>query len=715
MYRDNVLFDDGQQHVFVSEPVHNLVRHFELKRDGVSFKAERPENEQAREFLASRDPWFRPTMTKTGPDGSLYIADMYRLVIEHTEWIPDDVEQYLNTREGTDRGRIYSVERNDKSRIQTPKLSETKAFDLVSYLDHENGWVRDTAQRLLIESKADDQAPALKELLKFTDNPKARVHALWALRLLGHLDDRILDASFSDVHAEVRRNTLILSETQPEDVMVSRYIVHPLKSGWEILRDKSPFVRYQAMLTASWDAFENWKAKSITAAMHANAPDPMMRQASLVAASEYLRPMLSHVISCPECQQDGMLQPLMEAGLDRYPEWVATKVEQLVKRLVDVGFWNLESYQDGMRHLPPTEIVSFQSKLKMSAFDIEDHMSALSLFAEFLDRGGQSTLFASNPDLQYALQGFAMSVLAGFGELDASDQIHAFQFLWQTQGVNNWNPWMEFIFSLNNEIPYKSRQHILKVVVADSQPLGDAYAWFGKVWNQGQLSERRLLLALALNHRSTTRMFLNALKTGAYEEIRQPFDDTSLTQEMVLSLQRLQDPELRSLAVEAIASRRTRLGLTKVKSESIVHRFNQQAKLSRNTSKGQQLFQQNCQLCHRFHGEGAEVGPDLDALNDRSGLALLTAILNPNEAIEQTFVAHDLLLKDDEEWTVLITSETSSDMQVTMVSGEKRIIDKAEIKSIKPSTRSLMPEGWGEAMSDQDIADLIGYLQTTLN
>ena len=109
---------------------------------------------------------------------------------------------------------------------------------------------------------------------------------------------------------------------------------------------------------------------------------------------------------------------------------------------------------------------------------------------------------------------------------------------------------------------------------------------------------------------------------------------------------------------------------------------------------------------------GADVGPDLDSLNDRSGLALLTAILNPNEAIEQTYIAHELELEDGAEWTVLITHETPGDLHVTMTSGERRFIDKAQVRSIKTSSQSLMPEGWGEAMSNQDLADLIGYLQT---
>ena len=716
MYRDNVLFDDGQQHVFVSEPVHNLVRHFVLKREGVSFSAERPEHEQSREFLASRDPWFRPTMSKTGPDGSLYIADMYRLVIEHTEWIPDDVEQYLNTRAGTDRGRIYAVSKKNRSPIEVPKFSETKAYDFVSYLDHENGWVRDTAQRLLIEAKASDQVPALKELLKDTRNPKAMVHTLWSLRLLGHLEDRALEESFLGGHAEVRRNALLLSETQPEPSRSSsaRHFSQHLESSLELLRDKSPAVRFQAMLSTS-SSFETWKVKDITAALHTFAPDPMMRQAILVAASEYLRPMIDHVISCSECQQDGMIQLLLGGGIDKYPEWVALKVKQLIRSRIDMGFW-ISGFDKGrMPNSSPTNLVTFHSRLKMSELDLRDHMDVLSLLSQYIKNGGPSTLFDTNPDMKTALQIFAKSVLTGIGDLEGHDRLHAFQYLWFTQSISEWAPWMEFIFSFESGISNQTRQEILNVMILDMEPMGDMIPWFGKVWNQADLSERRLLLAMALKRQPTARLFLRALKTGVFEGTNQAFDDASLTQEMVLSLQRLKNPDLRTLAIASIEERRNRLGLSKVKTASIAQRFNQLAKLSRNTSKGQVLFQQNCQLCHRFHGEGAEIGPDLDALNDRSGLALLTAILSPNEAIEQTFVAHELMLNNGEEWTVLIADENSSDLQVTMASGEKRIIDKADIESIKPSTRSLMPEGWGEAMSDQDLADLIGYLQTTMN
>ncbi len=113
-YRDELFGPAFAGSVFVSEPVHNLVHRIALEPDGVSFRGHRGPNDSGREFLASSDNWFRPTMLKIGPDGSLWIADMYRYVIEHPEWIPDDWEAKLDLRAGSEQGRIYRVYPVDK-------------------------------------------------------------------------------------------------------------------------------------------------------------------------------------------------------------------------------------------------------------------------------------------------------------------------------------------------------------------------------------------------------------------------------------------------------------------------------------------------------------------------------------------------------------------------------------------------------------------------
>ena len=74
------------RNVFVCEPLSNLVHRRVLEPDGVTFVARRVE--QGKEFLASSDPAFRPVNLATGPDGALYIVDMYRELVERPWFAP---------------------------------------------------------------------------------------------------------------------------------------------------------------------------------------------------------------------------------------------------------------------------------------------------------------------------------------------------------------------------------------------------------------------------------------------------------------------------------------------------------------------------------------------------------------------------------------------------------------------------------------------------
>ncbi len=145
VYRDRVLFDDGKTHAFTCEPFHNVVQHHILEDDDVTFKATRDPAESKMDFLASEDRWCRPVMVRTGPDGALWVADMYRYMIEHPQWLPQNGKDELlpHYREGDDKGRIWKVSRTDataKIAATTPSLEST------------NGWLRDKAQMLALWS-----------------------------------------------------------------------------------------------------------------------------------------------------------------------------------------------------------------------------------------------------------------------------------------------------------------------------------------------------------------------------------------------------------------------------------------------------------------------------------------------------------------------------------------------------------------------------------
>jgi len=211
-YRDDLFGPDYATSVFICEPVHNVVHREVLVPDGSVFASHRARGEEASEFLASNDNWFRPVTVRTGPDGALYIADMYRFVLEHPEWISPEMQARLDLRAGEDRGRIYRVVPTGKAMRSVPNLAKLSGRALVEAMDSPNGWQRDMVQRLLLERREAEAPAALKVLLDLPHVPQVRVQALATLGLLGALDREALVRALGDPNPWVRVEALRQSE-----------------------------------------------------------------------------------------------------------------------------------------------------------------------------------------------------------------------------------------------------------------------------------------------------------------------------------------------------------------------------------------------------------------------------------------------------------------------------------------------------------------------
>ena len=231
VYRGDRLPPDLYGNVFVAEPAANLVSRIVLHDDGTTLRARKAY--ERGEFLASTDERFRPVYFSNAPDGTLYIVDMYRGIIEHrisvTEYLRDQILKRKLDRP-TGMGRIYRVVHETTRRDTTPPIpSAATAAQLVELLSHPNGWRRDAAQRLIVErglGQAGDAAvKALGTLARQAPLARTRLHALWTLDGLDAIEPADVTTALGDASPDVRASAVRLAERWLGDA------AHPIRSA----------------------------------------------------------------------------------------------------------------------------------------------------------------------------------------------------------------------------------------------------------------------------------------------------------------------------------------------------------------------------------------------------------------------------------------------------------------------------------------------------
>lgn len=213
VYRGAALPAAYDGNVFVCEPSGNLIKRNVVEEKGLLLTAYDPH--PGKEFLASTDERFRPVHLATGPDGALYVADMYRGLVQHGAYVtPYLREQTIKRKldQPINCGRIWRIVPEGWEAAKPQQLSEASSTALVNYLSYANGWHRDMAQRLLVERKDTSVGQALKDLALQGDHYLGRFHALWTLEGLQLLHPDLLFQLLSDQNPLVRTTALRLLE-----------------------------------------------------------------------------------------------------------------------------------------------------------------------------------------------------------------------------------------------------------------------------------------------------------------------------------------------------------------------------------------------------------------------------------------------------------------------------------------------------------------------
>jgi mono/diheme cytochrome c family protein len=203
------------------------------------------------EFIQSTDPLFRPVDIATAPDGTMYIVDMYRGIIQEGNWTQDG--SYLRTKiqqyqmdDIVGNGRIWRLTYDGMPRSkEKPRMYEETTAELVRHLEHPNGWWRDQAQQNIILRQDKSVTTDLEKMVNTSNNELARIHALWTLEGLSSLKPETVRKLMKDPSPAIKIQALRASET------LYKYGEKSLASDYQnMANDPDPSVAIQALQSA---------------------------------------------------------------------------------------------------------------------------------------------------------------------------------------------------------------------------------------------------------------------------------------------------------------------------------------------------------------------------------------------------------------------------------------------------------------------------------
>lgn len=640
IYRDHFLFDDNETHAFTCEPFHNLVQHMIVKKDGCSFTAERAEAETALDFFASEDRWSRPVMARTGPDGALWIVDMYRYMIEHPDWLPEAgrSEMESHERRGSGQGRIYRVVPEKRSLRPIPRLNKASSEQLLKQLTGPNGIVRDLAHRLLIERNATSVSDSLSKMAGDHDSAKARLHALCVLDGLDRLDSKHLAAALRDPHPQIKRHAVRLAESrwESEPGLLDRVI--------ELARDDDAAVRLQ--VACGLGTLTSSKAGRALARLAVENDDPFIRAAVFSSAHLHFDHLAEAALNHSKLVKDLIKLGGEKHALDALVARLATPGEKgfTPDQLTGLGLWvdQKPKASDGL-----AEVIREARKI------ISDPKASIEL------RSAATGLLGRDPKHLVSDQDLLSQLLAS-----------------QTPGALKLAAIETLARGKSNKLPAILLQ-----------------AWSGYL-----PKERTFVLDTLLKRPPWAKECLAALARG---EIG-PGDFDASRRQLLLTHS---DPVIRAsaTAVFKIGSSQERL--------KQIEPFRAALKLEGDGASGAKVFQKLCAVCH-LPAKGLPMnGPDLRSITDRSKEGLFSSILNPNQSVDPSYTGYTVTLANGTALFGRVLSENSTHLTLRLLDGSDQQIPRKSLKEFKSTGRSLMPDGLEAAMSHQDLADLIDFLE----
>jgi putative membrane-bound dehydrogenase-like protein len=669
IYRGNTLPKEFQNNSFTCDPTGNLVHrdiHFEK---GATFGSKY--GREKTEFLATKDEWCRMVNLNNGPDGNLYVVDMYRAVIEHPQFVPIELKNRPDSYYGNDRGRIYRIVPKSKlKKKQIDNLSSLSLNELGKLLGHSNSWQRETAARLIYEKQDKSCIPEILNVVRNSNNPAGQVQGLWAINGIGGTNPEILIEVFNNpkTNDKVREQILLLSEP----LLNSNPSLQEIAT--RVVKNSSARYQFQQALTLGTIAENPAILKPLNSIALKNGHLPWIQNAISISLSQQPVPFL----------------------------------KQFANRLSDTsaGVKQLELLFEVSR------LIGSRTKQK----EIEDSLSILTQ----ISNPGIKTSILSGLSEGYAGRGKSISKIIS-GHPDSEMVLKQTDKIFENSifiAADKNNPIAERIKNIRlirfspkeNSVNAVVKLATNDTVISVQQTSLSTLTSFRNLIQESQADElldkfpsqppavRRAILDLFLSHVSLTSKLLDSIEE---EEIASTELDINRIKKIMAIKNPVIQKRVKTLLKDAMPKDRSK----------VLKDYQSVLTVEGNAKRGKELFKKTCTTCHKIGDIGVDVGPDISDSRVKTPAQLLTSILDPNQAIDNNYFSYSVVKTSGQIVTGIIVSETSSSITIRQPEGKMVSLLRQDIDELRSNGVSLMPVGLEKDLSKDQMADLISFIK----
>ncbi len=641
------------------------------------------------DFLVATDPWFRGIDLGYGPDGGVFVLD----------WCDTGD---CHDRDGVHRtsGRIYKLAYGTPKPVPAGDLARLSQGELVALHRHPNEWFARQARRVLAERSARGEALVeakreLRALFTQDSDPVRKLRALWSLYNIGAADESFLRSLLDHEHESVRAWAIrLLTDHLPLDSVFSRRIGPDvdlpadlrLKLTTMARDDPSGLVRL--VLASTLQRLPVNRRLALAEALVSHAEDatdhnlPALIWTGLIAVADADPAALASF--APECRQPEVVRLIAR----RLGEDIESRPGP-IDSLLAAGARQSEAFQSDVAAGLLAALAGYHKAKKPPAWDAFQATFAATADPAFRARVRElNVLFGDGR----ALEEVKRLALDENAELEA--RTTALQTLIASRPID-----LRAICERLVRVRHLNVAAVRGLVLFDDPAIGRTLA---RNYRSFHPTDRPAVLEALVSRPAFARALLDQLAAGKIAR-------SDLTPFHARQISSLGDPALRQQLSDVWGALRVSPADRRERIRQLKERLDGLTLARGDRSQGRVIYDRVCGTCHKLHGNGGEIGPDLTGSGRDNLDYLLENIVNPSAAVSADYRMVVVALNDGRVLNGLLKRQTDRTVAL-QTQTEAIVVERSEIASLRPSPSSLMPDGLLDTLSTTEIRDLIAYL-----